>query len=264
MPDRREILEQVAAGTLTPEEAESLLAGDDAPPTQTASPQDPSAVRRLRVTGGFGAISIVGDPTVAQAEVDGMHEAVVDDDTLTIRSDRVPGEHIPPGAFAFSIGRARMRKRIRIHEVHAGGKRHGALAIRVNPNLDIDVRLDAGPIEISEVKGKIRARTGAGPITVEGSESELDVAVNAGAIRVVGKLTDGDSRIRSDAGAVKVVLHPDSNVQIHAQAAIGKVVLPGNEGAGTKFVQSREATVGSGDASLRVETAMGSIQIALG
>lgn len=252
--DRREILERVARGDLSPEEADELLEGHESPPAPVAA-EPPSEVRRVKITAGFGAIAVIGDPDVAEAEVDGLHSASHDGDTLIIRGDVEPDV---PGTFSINIG---PRKRVR--HVRFGGA-HGAsrLRVRVNPSLAVEARLDAGPLSIAGVHGPIRARSAAGPITIEDFDNTLDVAVNAGAVRAIGRITQGDSRIRSDAGAVRVELDTSSNVRILADAALGKVVLPGNEEPDRRrFGSRREATIGDGEATLRVETAMGSIHV---
>jgi hypothetical protein len=118
-------------------------------------------------------------------------------------------------------------------------------------------------MSISGMKGRVRARVAAGPITIEDFTGELDVAVNAGSVRAVGKLSHGESRIRSDAGAVRVELDPSSSVHVFANAALGKVIVP-NSGEPTRkrFAgDRREAVIGAGEATLRVETAMGSVHI---
>jgi hypothetical protein len=136
------------------------------------------------------------------------------------------------------------------------------LSVRMNPSLALEARLDAGALSVTGVRGPIHARLSAGPITIEGSESPLDVSVNAGAIRVVGAFTHGDSRIRSDAGAVRIELDPRSSVRIFADAALGKIVLPDQDADGARRIGARsETTIGSGEATLRVETAMGSIKV---
>jgi hypothetical protein len=132
----------------------------------------------------------------------------------------------------------------------------------MNPSLALDARLDAGPLSISGVVGAIRARSAAGPITIEGFEGPLDVSVNAGAIRAAGRLTHGESRVRSDAGAVRVELDPTSSVRIRAEAALGKVLVLGNDSPKRgRFADRQEATIGDGVATLRLDTAMGSIHV---
>lgn len=256
--DRREILEQVARGEITPEQADELLRGEEAPAPPPPPAETSSEIRRVKITAGFGAISVLGDANVAEAEVDGLHSASVDGDTLVIRGDVEPDL---PGTFAINLG---PRKKVR--SIRFGGA-HGAssLRVRVNPSFAVEAKLDAGPLSIAGVHGPIRARSAAGPITVEDFDDTLDVSVNAGAVRVIGKITRGESRIRSDAGAVRVELDPSSSVRIFADAALGKVVLPGpQEPDRRRFGSRREATIGGGDATLRVETAMGSIHVTTG
>lgn len=254
--DRREILEQVARGELTPAEADELLRSEEAPPTAPA-PEPDSPIRRIKVTAGFGAIVVVGDPGVAEADVEGNHSASIDGDTLVIRSDV---ESATPGAFAIHLGHRKNKHRV--GGVRIGGRHASSLRVRMNPMLALDAKLDAGPLSISGIAGPIRARAAAGPITVEDFDGPVDVSVNAGAVRVVGKIASGESRIRSDAGAVRVELDPASSVRIFADAALGKVILPGaEEPERRRFGSRREATIGAGEATLRVETAMGSIHV---
>lgn len=255
MATRREILEQVASGDLDPEEADRLLRdlerSDEAPVAAESG-----RVRRVKISVGVGRLDVVGDPSVADAVVDGPHRAEMADDTLLIYGEW-DGES---EGFTVRLGRHRRRGRvIGPHGISAAPP----LRVRMNPSLALDAELDAGPLSISRVEGPIRARLSAGPITIEGFRNELDLAVNAGAIRAVGTLTDGESRIRSDAGAVRVVLEPSSSVHVIAHAALGKVVVPGSEGGARKRFAGdrREAVIGNGDATLRVETAMGSVHV---
>ncbi len=255
--DRRTILEQVARGELTPEEADRLLSGEDrqAEPAAQSTPEPHSPIERIKVSAGFGAIVVIGDPDVAEADVEGAHSATIDGDTLVIRGDV---EAPMPGAFAIHLG----PRRHRVGGVRIGSHHASSLRVRMNPSLGLEAKIDAGPLSISGVAGPIRARAAAGPITIEDFESPLDVSVNAGAIRAIGKITGGESRIRSDAGAVRVELDPTSSVRILADAALGKVILPGaEEPERRRFGSRREATIGSGDGILRVETAMGSINV---
>lgn len=270
-PSRREILEQVARGEISPEEADELLRGLDG--AESPEPSAPArTTNRIKIRAGFGAIVVTGDDTVAEAEVDGLHSASHEDDTLVIHAD-VPDVGVDgPGAFAINVGghRKRRGRAIRIGPgfVQIGGGKHrgriqgSALRIRVNPALELDARLDAGSLSVTGVHAPVRARMSAGPITIEDFTHPLDVSVNAGAIRAVGELTFGESRIKSDAGAVRLELLPTSNVRIVADAALGKIVLPGQDDDGGRRVSSRrEATIGDGEASLRIETAMGSINV---
>jgi hypothetical protein len=268
-PSRREILEQVASGDLTPEEADELLraaVADEAAVTGPPHPS-PSRIARVKIRAGFGAIVVTGDESVVEAEVEGLHQATHEDDTLVIHGDIDPEV---PGTFEFDLGRRRRGRKLGIavgpmvfgasHKGRAMQK--SSLRIRMNPALELDVRLDAGSLSVMHLRAATRARMSAGPITIEDFTAPLDVSVNAGAIRAVGELTYGESRIKSDAGAVRVELLPTSNVRILADTALGKIVLPGHDPeTGRRFSSRREAVIGAGEATLRVETAMGSINV---
>lgn len=257
MLGRREILQRVSDGELTPEEAELLLQqlDEDEP---SPPPASESRVRRVKISVGVGGIDIVGDHTVTEAEVDGPHRAEVRDEELVIHGEW------DPGAEGFSFGLGRHGRRARVVHIGSGKERHAArLRIRMNPALELDAELDAGPISITGIDGPIRVRLAAGPISIDRFTGPLDIAVNAGAVRAIGKLVEGESRIRSDAGAVRVELDPDSSVHVIAHAALGKVVVPGSNGRGkARFGgDRREAVIGEGNATLRVETAMGSVRV---
>ena len=269
MTSRREILERVASGDLTPEEADELLRGlegEDAPdrePDEGSPATTPDAVRTVKVSAGFGAILIEGDPRVAGAEVDGKHSMTLDGDVLVVRGEQwTDHEPIGPGHFSIHVGGRRRVRKFRFGDLNLGERSN--LRIRMNPDLALDARIDAGPLSISGLHAAVRARSAAGPITIEDFQGPLDVAVNAGAIRASGKLTHGESRIRSDAGAVRVELDPSSSVRIRAEAALGKVLVVGNDDVPKRgrFGSDRQETViGNGAATLRVETAMGSIHV---
>src|ERR1700736_4439642 len=90
---RREILTQVAAGTLSAEEGaarlESLEA--EAPPAEpvraqvppTALPARPAG-RLVKLISQFGSAEIVGDPSVTFAVAEGPHRARQEGDTMVI------------------------------------------------------------------------------------------------------------------------------------------------------------------------------------
>jgi hypothetical protein len=267
--ERREILERVAGGELSPADAEALLGTLEEPSAaQSGAAPQASTIRRVRVEADFGALVIVGDDGVREAEVDGIHTATVDGDTLVISGDR-PERVMAgiPGVFSFNLNRRHIggRRVGRRFHVDVGGKDGpgglGPLRIRMHPDLELDARLEAGPMSITHIAAPIRARASAGPIRIDDATGPMDVAVNAGAIRIRGRFDHGDSRVRSDAGGIRIELDPASSVRITASAAVGKVIVPGRDDASKGFGSSREAMVGEGAGTLRVETAMGSINV---
>jgi hypothetical protein len=137
---QRAILQEVAAGRLSPEEAAALLdraeqaeqetGSEQGEPTRdqgaatgarpgdrTAPPTSGGAegVRRVRVEGSFRSARIVGDPTVREAIADGPHVARREGDLLIVESAFDESEL--PG-FVFSRGRWNWR--LNFPQAHRG------------------------------------------------------------------------------------------------------------------------------------------------
>ncbi len=102
-----------------------------------------------------------------------------------------------------------------------------ALQVRMNPELALDAKVDAGPLSIRQVHGPIKARVSAGPLKIEEFEGPLDLHVAAGPIKARGTLDHGDSRIQCEAGSVNLHLTHGSSVRVKANATLGKVHLFG-------------------------------------
>jgi hypothetical protein len=232
--DRREILSRVAAGTISPEEAAAQLDGlGDEPSTET--------IHRVRIGRQFGSVEIVGDPAVREAVAEGPHQARIEGDVMVIES--VADETV--SGFAF-LGMAR----------RFGMDR---LQVRMNPELALDLDLQAGSCRVQGVTGPIKAVVQAGSATIDGFESPLTLSVQAGSVRANGWLRDGISTIACEAGSVALHLERGSSVRISADSALGKVSLPGGDAARGR--STREAVVGDGLASLRINTSMGSVNV---
>lgn len=233
--DRREILSRVAAGTITPEEAASQL--DAINHTEEAE----STIRKVQIVRQLGVVEVVGDPSVREAVAEGPHNARIDGDVMVFEAE---GSHEHEG-FIFGLGR------------HFP---EGKLLVRMNPTLELELRVQAGSCRVRGVEGNIRADVQASSATIDGFASPLNLSVQAGSLRATGRLDGGDSRIACDAGSVSLHLVRGSSVKIHARASMGKVELPGGP-AVSGAVRSQEATVGGGSGSLTIETSMGNVKV---
>ena len=234
-PDRREILSRVAAGSISPEEAAAQLEG---------LAQEPSAdaIQRVRIERQFGSVDIVGDPTVRDAVAEGPHRARIHGDAMVIESEPDDGS----AGFAFGL---------------PFGRRFGMerLLVRMNPQLALDLELQAGNCRVRGVTGPIKAEVQAGSATIDGFASPVELSVQAGSVRATGRLRAGESTVSCEAGSVALHLERGSSVRITADSALGKVTLPGSGVAQGR--SSREAVVGEGEASLRIQTSMGSVNV---
>jgi hypothetical protein len=289
---QRTILQDVADGRLSPEDAAQLLdeaeeaAGDehqDAASEQRSSVST-TGIQRVRLVHAFRAARVVGDPDVAEAVVEGPHVAEREGDVLVVRCDEAPGPH----GFAFSRGdrpwypsRPERPERPGRGQGDAGDhpdwwpsswgsppgwagrwglfdafRRFGEeLTVRMRPDLT------AGSLKVAGLTGPLRVSVSGGSASLDRFHGPLDLSVEAGSVKGSGLLTAGSSRIRCQAGSVKINLERGSSVRIRARTELGKMLLPGeaNWTAGADAV--REVTVGDGEALLEIETSMGSVMV---
>ncbi|MBO0703669.1 MAG: hypothetical protein J2P38_12095 [Candidatus Dormibacteraeota bacterium] len=275
--DRRTILQRVASGELSPEEAAEQLDRLGAQPPPPPPPPEPgetppfepvsegsapraetpppsggglaaSPLERVRVVRNLGATRIVGDREVLEAVAEGPHRAERLPHELVIHSD-----FDEEGGFNFS----------RI-EGQWGRYRNARLNVRMRPDLPLTVQAQASSVQVQGVTGPISGDVQAGSLSVDGSEGPFDLTVQAGSLTVTGAIHKGTSRVRCEAGSVHVVLRPGSSVHIVTRSTLGYVSLPGEAGRVDDFVMggsTRDVTVGSGEARLEIDATMGSVRI---
>lgn len=247
----QDLLRRVADGTVGPEEAAARLAELRRGAAVTVTEQP---VALVRVTGLVHPTRIVGDPAVRDAVVSGPHQAAREGSALVVR-----GTHAGELGGWFSF---RWPER-----PPAGGGDHPLrpIEVRMNPELPLEVEMVAGLLTIQGVHAPIKADVQAGSAKLEGVTRPLDLKVTWGTVGVEGELRDGISRIRCDAGTVRVALGPGSSVRVVAKSNLGKITLPGDEAglaAGwTMGGEAREVTLGEGAAELQVDATTGAVWV---
>ena len=286
--DRRSILQRVASGELSPEEAAEQLDRLSAQPPPPSVPSEPggppppppapgetppfepvseggrtgtraetppppgglsaSPLERIRVVRNLGATRITGDREVLEAVAEGPHRAERMPHELVIHSD-----FDEAGGFNFNRVQGQW-----------GRYRNARLNVRMRPDLPLALQAQAASVQVEGVTGPISGDIQAGSLSVEGSQGPFDLTVQAGSLTIVGAINKGTSRIRCEAGSLHIVLRPGSSVRIVTHSTLGYVSLPGEAGRVDDFVMgggTREATIGSGEARLEVESTMGSVRI---
>ncbi|MFZ0214852.1 MAG: hypothetical protein WAM30_02815 [Candidatus Dormiibacterota bacterium] len=259
---RRTILERVASGELNPEEAAALLDQlEHAPATGATATEAPpfealatGELQQVRVVRNLGAAQIVGDRDVLEAIAEGPHRAERRGGILVIHS-----EVDEAGGFTFSHPQSRSWWQWdRAQRV--------PLSVRMRPDLPLDVQVQGGSVQVSDVVGPIKGDVQAGMLNLQGVRGPLELAVQAGNISVSGLLDHGVSKLRCEAGSIRVVLEPGSNVHIVARSTMGHLSLPGTAGGDDVVIVGggrREATIGDGTARLELEATMGSIRVSI-
>jgi len=240
---QRDILSQVAAGALSPEEAAARL--HELERRDTA---EPGAVRRVRVVRQMGPAEVVGDPSVREVTVEGPHNVRREGDLLVVCGE----SELRDGGFSFG----REAGRFALH-MHDGPHQ---LLVRMNPALALEATVTAGTFRVRGVTGPIRAEVQAGSTRIEGAAGPLELSVQAGSLRAGGRILDGTSHIRCEAGSVHLHLERGSSARVVARTTLGKISLP-RSAAWIVGAGGREATIGTGRATIDIETTMGTVRV---
>jgi hypothetical protein len=266
--DEREILEAVARGEMTPDEAARLFEEgaqppppprpDDPPPPPPPRPDDQAPpppqggpARRVQVVATARNVRLIGDHSVTEASADGPHRARREGDTLVIEGNADPFDS---DGFSFEARRP-------WHWQWAIRRIAEPLVVRVNPATPVDIELNAGSLSVVGIHARLGVVVAAGSARLDDVSGPLDIETRAGAVRISGRIDSGESRIRCEAGSVNVRLAEGSSVRVVARAELGRVRIDGVHGHDRLTGGQREVTIGSGAASLTVEAAMGTIDI---
>jgi hypothetical protein len=249
---KRLILEQVATGALTPQEAAERLQELEEPSPSAVVPvavqSPPPGLKRVSVRCPAGKLTVIGDPNVREAVVDGPNRMRREGDTLRIDLDDLgsPGFTVVRGGGNWNFGI---------------GKR--ALAVRMNPALALEFEAQAASVAVSGVTGPIEGTVQAGATRIDGFEGPLRLTAQAGSIRAAGRLRGGDSRINCEAGSVRLLLQKGSSVRVKATSTLGKVRLQSGREERDEWGLggSQEAVYGSGEGLLEIVTSMGSVTV---
>jgi hypothetical protein len=241
---QREILNQVAAGAISAEEGAARLQAlevetSPAPALSRPAAPPPAGVRQVTVNSRFGNAEIVGDPTVATAVAEGPHRARQQGDTLVIDQSPLSGDT----GFEFVRPFGRM--------AISGFDRSRKLTVRMNPELALRTRLQAGDLRVQGIKGPVTSDVQAGNCVVEGFAGPLNVNVSAGRVEASGRLDGGASAIRCQMGEVRLTLDKTSNVRLTAHSTLGDVEIEG----------VRDQVVGTGTGTLELNCTMGDIKV---
>jgi hypothetical protein len=251
----QDLLRKVAAGELTPEEGTAQI--EILQQGRVAVTEAP--VRTVRVVGALHPLRITGDSEVRDAVVTGMHEAHREGDTLVIRTTNTGDDE---SGFSF-----RWPGRAGIPNFGSGHPERSLrpIQVRMNPGLALEVEMSAGLLSVHGVKGPIKADIQAGSAKLEGFASPFDLKVTWGTVSATGVLKEGQSKVRCEAGTVKIGLEEGSSVRVQARSTLGRISLPG-EAAGisdgwTMGGEQRQATIGTGQGQLDVETTTGAVWV---
>jgi hypothetical protein len=260
----REILNRVATGELSPEQAATLLAGISGSPTGSAagSPGEasgsaptaeaaPQPVRRVAVRSRAMRLVVRADSSVDTAVAEGPHRISHVGDTLTVNSDLSVGDYeteAPKSAFATWLS-----------TMNRAGE---TLTVRVNPDLPVEILCVAGSAEVTGLRAGASIGVEAGSAKLLDGAGRLTLSVASGSADVEWRFS-GESSVATDLGSSRVSVLPGSDVSITAEATLGASTIRLANGTTIKASPKSEeinppVVVGEGNGRLRVSSRLGS------
>ncbi len=266
----RDILNRVASGELSPEEAETLLGGstpaspEPAPSSAADTPvpprPTPEPVTRISIRASAVRLVVVADPTIDTAIAEGPHRVSHVGDTLTIHADLSSGEYqteTPKSAFATWLS-----------TVNRAGS---TLTVRVNPDLPLEVLNVAGSLDLTGTRAPASVGVEAGSARLHDGVGPLALSVASGSADVEWQF-HGESSVSTDLGSARVAVLPGSDVAITAEAVLGMATVRLADGTTIKASSSRSSNdapdqppviVGAGTGTLAVTSRLGSLVVSV-
>ena len=248
--DARRVLDAVAEGRLTPEQASRLLdelggsrVGQSEPSSEErirVGEPTRATVDRVRIRAVGRRVRLIGEPFVSTVAVDGPHVVRQEGNTLVVTSEGEFGASLD----GFTLTPPRSFRDVQQKFMELGRE----LAIRVNPELIVESEITAGSLNAERLPRLETVRATAGSVRVRDIDGPLDLLVQAGSAQVEGRLHKGHSRFRTESGSLQLRLLKDSSVRIRQDAQLGRVLWDAGE--------ADEYVIGGGNAQLDLEVVM--------
>jgi hypothetical protein len=244
------ILDDVAAGRMTPEQANALLVEGSAEPdtgmkggegeTGTGTPT------RIRLRAVGRRVRVIGEPFLTTLSVEGPHVLEQQGDSYLVTSD---GELVP------SLDKFQLR----VPSVREVQERlidlTRELVVRVNPKLPLELDITAGSLTVERVPRITSLEMTAGSAHVRDITGPIDVHLQGGSITLEGPVSRGDSLVKIEQGQLNLHLTDGASVQVILDNNLSRVIWNGESGGAATRV------VGGGDASLKIESVMANVVV---
>ena len=246
----RDLLDAVASGEISPQEAARRLDEDPTAPTIDAAPVPPAAPTALVVHAGGVKLTVVADPTVDTVVVDGPHALRREGTTVVV--------DVPSGEGWQTTPPPRLLRWVpAVWPAGRGEKVH----VRVNPALATTVEATACAVEITGMRAALTLGGSASSVKVRDHEGALHGSMAMGSLAVVATVT-GPSDLTCELGSLDVRLTPRSDVTVTATSELGEAKVSGPGVAATETSTSRQTiVVGSGTHPFVVAVRLGSASV---
>ncbi len=270
--DLEAVLQRVAAGELTPEEALHALGGDPpAPPSPPAGPspeadhgrpEPDEPVTTVRLKTSYRSVQVTTDPSVAQLHVVGRHSVQRSGSVLEIstpgpldddEADRERAGSPSGGRFSFSD----LPRTI----AWARAWRDHQLTVRINPALALELDVTGAEVKLSGLQSGLKAHLVASSLKADRMRCPFDVEAVSSSAKLTAVPT-GRSRLFCESSSVRLSIPSGADLTISGSNRMGRLVLPDQPGTTFPFDgETSELTIGGGRDRLRLEAVMSSVTV---
>lgn len=291
----RSILDRVAKGELTPQEAEELLAkraaetgsaaesdakpaptSDSAAPAEAqASPSDDSAAQPHHADDSAAADTPPADDDTG-SDIKGLmvrgnavRLTIIGDANVPTavaegphRSERQGDQLVIRSDLTDDTGAGEVPRSALMRWLDAGTRAGSALTVRVNPLLPLGVLVTAGSLELVGIQAPTSVGVEASSAHLTGSSGPLALSVSSGSADA-DWLCVGSCSVTAELGAARLNVMPGSDVRITASNTAGSatiVTAAGTAKAPTSGT-SEAVVVGPGNGTLTAVARLGSVTV---
>ena len=128
-----------------------------------------------------------------------------------------------------------------------------------------DVKTDLGNIDLSNLKGDIKAFTKLGNVKAVNTAGNVDLHTDLGNVEFIAPkdMAGGDVKLVTNLGNIEFIAPRDLSAKLRAQAKMGEIKseLPLEINKPDMFKRTTEGTIGSGQANINMTTNMGKINL---
>jgi len=250
----RDLLTRVAAGEIDPAEAARLLDDNASAPTVDRVDVLPvvpgsSSVTAVSVLAGGMKLTVVADPTVATAVVDGSHSVRHEGGVLVVEAPSSEGYQV----------RAAPKYLGWVPTVWSGG-RGEKVTVRVNPDLPLTVQATACSVDVIGHHADLTVNADAASVKVREHRGSVHGTARMCSVSITGTVT-GDSDFLCEFGSLHVRLDAGSDVVVSAVADLGSLKIAGGEVSQDDSGMKMRGTTGTGAHAFDLTVRMGSASV---
>lgn len=245
----RDLLTRVASGDLDPAEAARLLDEDPSAPTVDRSATVPSTVAGVVIRAGGVKLTVLHDPSVDTAFVEGPHTLHEDGGTLVIEA---------PGSQGYRTTDA-PRFLGWVPAVWTGG-RGEKVTVRINPSLPLTIDATASAVEVVGHCAPLALTCNSSAIKVRGHRGPVTGSVAMSSLDVDGVLT-GPGSLVCELGSVNLRMLPGSDLVLRTTGDMGSVKINGEKSDLGFDAEGRKTLIGAGSTPYNLAVRMGSATV---